>query len=107
VNACGQSAAFSKAVTLATCIQDEGGSLLRSPELEAYPNPSTGSFMIRSSEAGSFYVMNSLGQVVEQVMMNASNNFHHEITGLSAGVYFITGNVNGTTITERVVVTGN
>jgi hypothetical protein len=39
--------------------------------------------------------------------MNASNNFHHEITGLSAGVYFITGNVNGTTITERVVVTGN
>jgi hypothetical protein len=107
VNACGQSAAFSKAVTLATCIEDEGGSLLRNPELEAYPNPSTGSFMIRSSEAGSFYVMNSLGQVVEQVMMNASNNFHHEITGLSAGVYFITGNVNGTTITERVVVTGN
>jgi hypothetical protein len=107
VNACGQSAARSKSIAIATCIQDEGGSLLRNPELEAYPNPSTGSFMIRGNEAGVYYVMNSLGQVVEQVTMNASNNFNHEITGLSAGVYFITGNVNGTTITERVVVTGN
>jgi hypothetical protein len=107
VNACGQSASFSKSVALATCIEDNGSETLRSPELEAYPNPSTGSFMIRGNEAGVYYVMNSLGQVVEQVTMNASNNFNHEITGLSAGVYFITGNVNGTTITERVVVTGN
>jgi hypothetical protein len=51
--------------------------------------------------------MNSIGQTIEVVKLNADNYFRYEISGLSAGVYFITGNVNGTTITERVVVTGN
>jgi hypothetical protein len=107
VNACGQSAALSKAVTLATCIDDTGSSQLRELALEAYPNPSNGSFVIRANEAGDFYLMNSLGQTIEVVKLNAGNYFRYEIGGLSAGVYFITGNVNGTTITEKVVVTGN
>jgi hypothetical protein len=107
VNACGQSAALSKALTLATCIEETGGSVLREFELEAYPNPSNGSFVIRANEAGEFYLMNSLGQTIEVVKLNAGNYFRYEIGGLSTGVYFITGNVNGTTITERVVVTGN
>jgi hypothetical protein len=80
---------------------------LRELALEAYPNPSNGSFVIRANEAGDFYLMNSLGQTIEVVKLNAGNYFRYEIGGLSAGVYFITGNVNGTTITERVVVTGN
>jgi hypothetical protein len=107
VNACGQSAALSRSVTLATCMDENGGDMLRDVVLEAYPNPSNGSFMIRSNEAGDYYLMNSLGQTLEIVKLNAANFFRYEVSGLSAGVYFITGNINGTAITERVVVTGN
>jgi hypothetical protein len=107
VNACGQSAALSKAVTLATCIENDGTNLLREATLEAYPNPSNGSFVIRSNEAGDYYLINGLGQTVQAIKLNATNNFRFEVSGLSSGVYFLTGNVNGTTITERVVVTAN
>jgi hypothetical protein len=107
VNACGQSAALSKSVSLATCMDEDNGDVLRDITLEAYPNPSNGSFVIRSNDAGEYYLMNSIGQTVEVVKLNAANYFRYEISGLSAGVYFITGNVNGKTITERVVVTGN
>jgi hypothetical protein len=107
VNACGQSSATSKSVTVITCIENGGSDLARAAELEAYPNPSNGSFVIRANEAGDYYLMNSLGQVIELVKLNAANNFRYEIGGLSAGIYFINGNVNGTAITERVVVTGN
>jgi hypothetical protein len=107
VNACGQSAALSKAVTLATCIENDGTNLLREATLEAYPNPSNGSFVIRSNEEGDYYLINSLGQTIQAVKLNATNNFRFEVSGLSSGVYFLTGVVNGTTITERVVVTGN
>ena len=107
VNACGQSAALSKAVTLATCIENDGTNLLREATLEAYPNPSNGSFVIRSNEAGDYYLINGLGQTVQAIKLNATNNFRFEVSGLSSGVYFLTGSVNGTTITERVVVTAN
>jgi hypothetical protein len=88
-------------------MDENGGDMLRDAVLEAYPNPSNGSFMIRSNEAGEYYLMNSLGQTLKIVKLNAANFFRYEISGLSAGVYFITGNINGTAITERVVVTGN
>jgi hypothetical protein len=107
VNACGQSAALSKSVALATCMDEGNGDVLRDITLEAYPNPSNGSFVIRSNDAGEYYLMNSIGQTIEVVKLNSANYFRYEISGLSAGVYFITGNVNGKTITERVVVTGN
>jgi hypothetical protein len=107
VNACGQSAALSKSVSLATCITEDNGNVLRNVTMEVYPNPSNGNFVIRSNDAGEYYLMNSIGQTIEVVKLNSDNYFRYEISGLTAGVYFITGNVNGTTITERVVVTGN
>jgi hypothetical protein len=88
-------------------MDEENGDVLRDITLEAYPNPSNGSFVIRSNDAGEYYLMNSIGQTIEVVKLNSDNYFRSEISGLTAGVYFITGNVNGTTITERVVVTGN
>ena len=107
VNACGQSASLSKALTLVACIENDGTNLLREATLEAYPNPSNGSFVIRSNEAGDYYLINGLGQTVQAIKLNATNNFRFEVSSLSSGVYFLTGIVNGTTITERVVVTAN
>jgi hypothetical protein len=51
--------------------------------------------------------MNSLGQLVEAVKLNAANNFRVEISGLTSGLYFLNGAVNGTNVTERIVVTAN
>jgi len=107
VNACGQSSTRTRSVSLATCIDETESDFLRSPELEAFPNPNNGSFVVRSNEAGDFYLMNSLGQVVQVIKLNASNNLRFELTGLTAGIYFLTGAVNGDHVTERIVVTGN
>jgi hypothetical protein len=107
VNACGQSAALSRSVTLATCMDENGGDMLRDAVLEAYPNPNNGTFVVRSNEVGDFNLMNSIGQVVQIIKLNASNNLRFELTGLTAGIYFLTGSVNGDYVTERIVVTGN
>jgi len=107
VNACGQSSARSKSVSLATCIEGGESDLLRTILLEAYPNPNNGSFIVRSSDGGDFHLMNSVGQLLEVIKLNETNNFRAEIVGLSSGIYFLNGTVSGTTVTERIVVTGN
>ncbi|MFM9005596.1 MAG: T9SS type A sorting domain-containing protein, partial [Flavobacteriales bacterium] len=107
VNACGQSSARSKSVTLATCIEETGGDFMREPELEAFPNPNNGTFVVRANEAGDFYLMNSLGQVVQVIKLNASNNLRFELSGMTSGIYFLSGTVKGANVTERIVVTGN
>ena len=106
-NACGSSGTRSKAVTLATCIDENPNDASRGAVVEVYPNPSNGQFTVRSENAGDYFLMNSVGQVVSVIKLNASNSFRYEVTGLSTGVYFLSG-ASGTQVTsEKIVVTGN
>jgi hypothetical protein len=51
--------------------------------------------------------MNSVGQVVSVIKLNASNSFRYEVTGLSTGVYFLSGASGKQVTSEKIVVTGN
>jgi hypothetical protein len=106
-NACGSSGTRTKAVSLATCADENPNEASRATTIEAYPNPSNGQFTVRSENAGEYLLVNSVGQVVEIIRLNASNSFRYEVSGLSTGVYFLSGS-NGQQITsEKIVVSGN
>jgi hypothetical protein len=107
VNACGQSAALSKAVTLLTCIEEEGGAPLetRASDLNVYPNPNTGQFTIRATNGGSYQLLNGMGQLLESFTLGGQQPMSKDVQGLSAGVYFIRNVKDG--VMERVVVTND
>jgi hypothetical protein len=105
-NACGSSGTRSLAVSLATCINDNQTDATRAV-VEVYPNPSTGQFTVRTEDAGEYFLMNSVGQVIEVIKLNATNSFRYEVRGLSAGVYFLNGTSAGQPSSEKIVVTGN
>lgn len=106
-NACGSSGTRTKAVTLATCIDENPNDASRASVVEVYPNPSNGQFTVRSEDAGEYFLMNSVGQVVSVIKLNASNSFRYEVTGLSTGVYFLSGASGKQVTSEKIVVTGN
>jgi hypothetical protein len=106
-NACGSSGTRTKAVTLATCIDENPNDASRASVVEVYPNPSNGQFTVRSENAGEYFLMNSVGQVVSVIKLNVSNSFRYEVTGLSTGVYFLSGASGKQVTSEKIVVTGN
>jgi hypothetical protein len=104
VNACGQSAAFSKSITLLACMEEEGGAPeeSRTSDLNVYPNPNTGLFTIRTSTAGEYQLLNGVGQVVESFSLGGTQPLSKDVQGLSAGIYYIRSVKDG--VMERVVV---
>jgi hypothetical protein len=107
VNACGQSAARSKTVSLLTCMEEQADTPveLRMSELNVYPNPNDGSFTVRSAQAGSYRLLSSTGQLVFEIQLNETNNYSFEIAGLSTGFYFLQGISGSNYVQQKVVVT--
>jgi len=107
VNACGQSAALSKSVTLLTCMEEEGGLPVeqRASDLNVYPNPNDGSFTVRSAQVGSYRLLSSTGQLIYEIQLNETNNFSFEVSGLSTGFYFLQGVSGSNYVQQKVVVT--
>jgi hypothetical protein len=104
VNACGQSAAFSKSITLLACMEEEGGAPeeSRTSDLNVYPNPNTGQFTIRASTAGNYELLNGIGQLLESFTLGGTQPMSKDVQGLSNGVYFIRNAGDGSV--QRVVV---
>jgi hypothetical protein len=104
VNACGQSAALSKAVTLLTCMEEEGGAPVeaRVADITIYPNPNSGQFTIRTTIGGSYQLLNGFGQVVDAFSLGGNQPMSKDVQGLSAGIYYLRSVNDGAM--ERVVV---
>jgi hypothetical protein len=104
VNACGQSAAFSKAVSLLTCMTEQGDApvALRTSELNVYPNPNTGLFTVQTNLAGRYQLLNGMGQLLEEFSLGGEQKTSKDVQGLTAGVYYIRSLQDGTM--ERVIV---
>jgi hypothetical protein len=106
VNTCGQSAALSRSVTLATCMEEEGGlPVERMEALQIYPNPNDGAFTVKSAKSGVYRLLSSTGQIVYEIQLNESNNFSFEVSGLSTGFYFIQGISGSDYVQQKVIVT--
>jgi hypothetical protein len=104
VNACGQSAALSKAVTLLACMEEEGGAPVeaRMADMNVYPNPNTGQFTIRASNGGNYQLLNGMGQLLESFTLGGQQPMSKDVQGLSNGVYYLRNVGDGSV--QRVVV---
>ena len=104
VNACGQSAALSKAVSLLACMVDDGYSPSAETKgvFEIYPNPTTGVFVIRTSHAGEFEILNGMGQLLDKFSVGNEQTFVKELHLSTTGMYFIRAVSDGSI--QRIVV---
>ena len=69
-----------------------------------YPNPSRGSFTIKSEINLEIIIHNELGQEVKNIKLNSSNNYMMAIDGLNSGVYFICHkNSSGSNVTKIII----
>jgi hypothetical protein len=58
--------------------------------VNAYPNPSSGTFRVVSSQSGTARLLSPLGQIVlEDIPVSARSEVVFELPGLSAGLYFL------------------
>ncbi len=74
-------------------------------QLTVYPNPNNGVFTVQSVSEGVYSIINALGQTIQSVKLNSSNNYTMNIENLSRGVYFIVGYNNKQMMKQKVVVT--
>jgi hypothetical protein len=78
----------------------EGGS----PLFMMFPNPSNGNTTIRSEHAGTFYLINSAGQLVKQIDLNSSNKYTVQLTDLAAGYYIVSGQTKRGIARQKLIV---
>jgi hypothetical protein len=108
-NTCGSSANQLKSVSLAACFSalDPGdlNTMDYHPRMVVYPNPSNGTFTIQAPFSGQIYIKNELGQIIRSIKLSENNFTSYDVSGLSAGLYFISGEFNGEYYTEKVIIT--
>jgi hypothetical protein len=68
------------------------------------PNPSNGDFTISASEAGTFNIINELGQLVRTIEITEANGNQVKVENMPNGAYFVTGTLNGEVVTKKVMV---
>jgi len=73
--------------------------------ITVFPNPNDGRFAVTAAESGAFQLLNELGQVVYSFELNQENAFSTEITGMSTGVYYLSGYPGDKIVHEKIVIT--
>lgn len=84
-------------------IQEFGS--LNDNQINIFPNPNNGSFIIEAKEDLTLSVVNELGQSVKILKLDASNNHQASVSNLATGVYCIMDKQSGKAIQNKVVVT--
>ena len=73
--------------------------------LNVYPNPNSGSFTLNSKTENTYYIINELGQTIQTLKLDASNNYEANIQGLTSGVYYIVNVNSNTPVRKRIIIT--
>lgn len=84
-NGCINTSQFTQSVTVCNSIID----LNKSGGFEIYPNPTTSILNIKSQREENIKIINELGQVIDEKVLNGENNFEVSITELTSGIYYI------------------
>ncbi|WP_317899912.1 glycine-rich protein [Aurantibacillus circumpalustris] len=70
-----------------------------------YPNPNDGKFTIQSKVDLKLNLVNELGQFIRMIELSAANKHAVNITDLAKGIYFVSGQIDGLQIYQKIVVT--
>lgn len=69
-----------------------------------FPNPSGGEISIHATKEGVYSVINELGQSVQSILLNESNNYLLNVENLKSGIYFIVGFNNNQISRQKFIV---
>ncbi|MCD6018063.1 MAG: hypothetical protein K0S53_1184 [Bacteroidetes bacterium] len=103
VNGCMNNTTITQDVSLCTGIVSN--SSVNSTVLSIYPNPNNGTFTVKSDTDMQLNLTNALGQLIQVIELNHSNNHQMMIDVLANGVYFITGQNENQSVKQKVIVT--
>ncbi len=78
--------------------------LTKAIQFTVFPNPSSGTVTVHSSDAGTFTIVNQLGQVIQTLQLSGANNYTMTIDNLSNGIYMIMGLKDQQVITQKIVI---
>jgi hypothetical protein len=101
-NGCSNTTTITQDVSLCTGIASNSPS---SSLLNIYPNPNNGTFTVKSDTDMHLNLTNALGQVIQIIELNYSNNQETTVNVLANGVYFITGQNANQSVKQKVIVT--
>jgi hypothetical protein len=73
-------------------------------EVLIYPNPSMGEVTFKSIHAGTYYIVNEAGQLVQEVRLHNTNNFEVKINNLASGSYLVAGQNDFGVVKERLII---
>ncbi len=63
----------------------------RAEKLRISPNPAQRDFVIKSEQTETLLLLNQMGQQLRQMELNPQNNFTQQVSGLTPGIYFVSG----------------
>ncbi|MES2763946.1 MAG: SBBP repeat-containing protein [Bacteroidota bacterium] len=73
--------------------------------IKCYPNPSHGKFKVVAKEKIKLSLIDNLGRIIQVIDLNESNHFQQNIEALSAGIYFISGQAEKGSVSQKIIVT--
>ncbi len=78
---------------------------LNEGQIKIYPNPSNGDVKVSSAKAIELSLTNEIGQLIRTISLNESNNFELNLSGLSGGIYFVTGVNEDSKFNQKLIIT--
>lgn len=78
---------------------------LSAVSISIFPNPNAGTFTVEATEAGTYYLMNEVGQLIQKVELSAENSYRVRLNDLASGVYILTGQNKSGITKQKIVVT--
>jgi hypothetical protein len=80
--------------------------LQSSNNVKVYPNPNSGRFYIQSDYAGTYNIMNGMGQLIRVVRLNAGINQELELGTITTGIYYLIGaEAENKQVVKKIVIT--
>lgn len=73
-------------------------------QFSIYPNPANGAFILHSGSEGVYSIVNELGQAIQSIKLNATNNYSMKVENLSNGIYFVIGFTNNKMSKQKIIV---
>lgn len=102
VTTCNSNTVFTQNVSACTGIYESA--INENISLEVFPNPSNGSFEIKSASGINLTIVNFLGQKVQEIKLSSINNYSENIKIEESGIYFLLINGNSRGLAKKIIV---
>jgi hypothetical protein len=99
-NGCTGTSSVAIAVNACNGINESG----LSDRVIVYPNPSQGEINVTFNSPAELLLLSETGQLIRNLSLNDENGYKANVTGLSSGMYFITGQSGDLRIREKIII---